>query len=109
MSSGMKITSLLALTFTLATPFLPGVDEPTPGVIDSHIAARSAGALAPRSDDAEFFRRVQLDLAGIIPQGSAVRSFLENTATDKRRAPSTGSLKATSSPATGLTCSASSC
>ena len=82
MSSGMKITSLLALTFTLATPFLPGADEPIPGLVDSHIAARSAGALAPRSDDAEFFRRVQLDLAGIIPQGSAVHSFLENTATD---------------------------
>ncbi|MCH2368900.1 MAG: DUF1549 domain-containing protein, partial [Planctomycetes bacterium] len=82
----MKITSLLALTFTLATPFLPGADEPIPGLVDSHIAARSAGALAPRSDDAEFFRRAQLDLAGIIPQGSAVRSFLGNTATDKRRA-----------------------
>lgn len=85
MSSGMKITRLLALTFTLATPFLPGVDEPTPGLIDSHIAARSGGPLAPRSDDAEFFRRAQLDLAGIIPRGSAVRAFLENAATDKRR------------------------
>ena len=32
MSSGMKITSLLALTFTLATPFLPGADPELPKV-----------------------------------------------------------------------------
>ena len=85
MSCGMKITRLLALTFTLATPVLPGADGQLPELIDSHIAARSAGSLSPRSDDAEFFRRAHLDLAGIIPTASATRTFLADTVADKRR------------------------
>jgi len=39
---------------------------------------------AAASDDAEFLRRVTLDLTGIIPSASEVRSFLADTSTDKR-------------------------
>ena len=39
---------------------------------------------APRSDDAEFHRRVWLDLAGITPKVVDVRRFLADAQPDKR-------------------------
>ncbi len=39
---------------------------------------------APPADDAEFLRRVYLDLAGRIPTVAEARSFLQDTAVDKR-------------------------
>jgi hypothetical protein len=56
--------------------------------IDQLIAARwtAAGVKpAPVADDAEFLRRIYLDLAGRIPRVLEVREFLEDTAPDKRR------------------------
>lgn len=41
---------------------------------------------AARADDAEFLRRVYLDLAGKIPPVSVVRQFLDDPAPEKRRA-----------------------
>lgn len=55
--------------------------------IDQIIAARWAteGIQPSRpSDDAEFFRRVHLDLIGVIPYAWEVREFLEDTNADKR-------------------------
>src|SRR5262245_5927360 len=40
---------------------------------------------APLADDAEFFRRVHLDLAGRIPSVTEIRDFLEDDRPDKRR------------------------
>src|SRR5205823_1760825 len=56
--------------------------------IDRHMAARwAAGGVKPadRADDAEFMRRVYLDLAGKIPPVSEVREFLADKTPDKRR------------------------
>ncbi len=39
---------------------------------------------APLADDAEFMRRVYLDLAGRIPAVSEAREFLEDQRPDKR-------------------------
>ncbi len=39
---------------------------------------------APIADDAEFVRRVYLDLTGVIPRVSEVREFLADTRPDKR-------------------------
>jgi hypothetical protein len=39
---------------------------------------------APRSDDAEFLRRVSLDLNGLIPTADRVRRFLEDADPEKR-------------------------
>jgi hypothetical protein len=40
---------------------------------------------APESDDAEFMRRVYLDLIGRIPSVGEARQFLDNKASDKRQ------------------------
>ncbi len=40
---------------------------------------------APRADDAEFLRRVTLDLTGRIPRAAEVHAFLADTSLDKRR------------------------
>lgn len=56
--------------------------------IDAHIEdhyERNNITPAARSDDAEFFRRVSLDLSGKIPHASEAIDFLENTDPDKRR------------------------
>lgn len=52
--------------------------------IDKAIQARSGGTLAPVASDAEFFRRVHLDLAGIIPTADETRSFLSDSDPKKR-------------------------
>lgn len=53
--------------------------------IDEMVAARFVGqSPAPRADDAEFLRRVWLDLAGRIPNAEEARRFLDNGDPDKR-------------------------
>jgi hypothetical protein len=52
--------------------------------IDRVIASKAGGPLAGRCDDAEFLRRVSLDLAGVIPTAEQARSFLANTDPQKR-------------------------
>jgi Protein of unknown function (DUF1549)/Protein of unknown function (DUF1553) len=66
---------------------LPGA-EALAATIDRHLAAgwKDAGSEpAPLADDAEFLRRVYLDVAGCIPAVAAARAFLQDTAPDKRR------------------------
>jgi hypothetical protein len=56
--------------------------------IDEHIAAKwTASHVKPAepASDAEFLRRVYLDLAGRIPRVAEVRDFLDDTAPDKRQ------------------------
>jgi hypothetical protein len=55
--------------------------------IDQHLARHWAEAKAepaPRAGDAEFLRRVYLDLAGRIPSVEQARTFLEDRRSDKR-------------------------
>lgn len=58
-------------------------------LIDARISERweSEGITpAPLADDAEYLRRVYLDICGKIPHASTVRDFLEDESPDKRRA-----------------------
>jgi len=52
--------------------------------IDEQIEARSGGQIAEQTSDAEFLRRVYLDLAGRVPSLEETRAFLADGAADKR-------------------------
>ncbi|HZK82702.1 MAG TPA: DUF1553 domain-containing protein [Humisphaera sp.] len=52
--------------------------------IDRLIAAKAGGSVAPPASDAEFLRRVYLDLAGKIPSSTEARQFIADTGPNKR-------------------------
>lgn len=52
--------------------------------IDEQIAQGHAGPLSPVASDADFVRRVYLDLAGMIPSAEQTRAFLADSSPDKR-------------------------
>jgi hypothetical protein len=66
---------------------MTAADEPLHRQIDALISAKAQAAgipLQPRASDAEFLRRVYLDLAGRIPTTAEARAFLGDGAADKR-------------------------
>ncbi len=59
--------------------------EPLHARVDRLIAAKAEGKPASAlADDAEFLRRVYLDLAGRIPSAAEARAFFDDTSADKR-------------------------
>ena len=52
--------------------------------LDSLIEAAAIGPLSPPCTDADFVRRVYLDLTGVIPTAEQARKFLADAAADKR-------------------------
>jgi hypothetical protein len=52
--------------------------------IDALIEAAAVGPLAPACSDADFVRRIYLDLTGVIPTAEQARAFLADAAADKR-------------------------
>jgi len=61
--------------------------EPLHQQIDRLIAAKTPNydkLAAPLADDAEFVRRIHLDLTGMIPNAKQVRDFLADKSPDKR-------------------------
>src|SRR5580692_7951297 len=57
------------------------------GRIDHWLAIRQTAKgvkAAPLADDAEFIRRVYLDLAGCVPPVIDTRDFIDDTRSDKR-------------------------
>jgi hypothetical protein len=59
--------------------------EPLHVRIDRLVDGGQVGALAAKATDAEFVRRVYLDLTGRIPSSVEARAFLDNNAATKRR------------------------
>jgi hypothetical protein len=84
-----RLLILGALSLAL-TPTLHGADRDVAALaatIDARVAAAWGKDVkpAPLADDAEFFRRVHLDLAGRIPSVTEARDFLDDDRPDKRR------------------------
>ena len=80
----------LLVSFALVTVLMPSLlaDEPLRHVIDHEIAAaweREKIAPAPPAGDAEFLRRVYLDLVGVIPTYDETAAFLADASSDKRQ------------------------
>ncbi|HTU89778.1 MAG TPA: DUF1549 domain-containing protein, partial [Gemmataceae bacterium] len=70
-----------------ASPSGSGEAQALAAYIDRHIAqhwADTGTEPAPLADDAEFLRRVSLDLAGRIPSVAETRTFLRDGRSDKR-------------------------
>ena len=83
----IRILSTAMLPLLLALP--ADAAEPLHKQIDALIKAkadgqRPVGSVAPRSSDAEFVRRVYLDLTGMIPTAKQTRAFLADKSKDKR-------------------------
>ena len=78
---------VLCMVSRLAPAGQPASPQAVAAEIDALIAARwQADKVTPTtpSDDAEFCRRIYLDICGRIPPASEVRDFLADTAPDKR-------------------------
>jgi hypothetical protein len=84
----------VALAALLATA--SQADEPAPAApvppepplharIDDLIDAAAVGPLAPVCSDADFVRRIYLDLTGVVPTAEQARAFLADGAEDKRQ------------------------
>lgn len=80
----------LAVAFSFSSIGLLMADEaasqPLHQRIDALVESASPGPAAALSDDAEFLRRVYLDLAGTIPDAAAARAFLDDANPAKRAA-----------------------
>src|SRR5882672_10778007 len=63
-----------------------GAEVPLHERIDQLIAAKPEfqKSAAPLASDAEFLRRVYLDLTGVIPTATEARAFLQDNSADKR-------------------------
>lgn len=76
---------LLVITLLLCGAFDDlRADDPLHRRIDRLVVAGTDVPLAGRSSDAEFLRRVHLDLVGRVPTAAEVRAFLADESTDKR-------------------------
>ena len=79
-----SLTQLGLLAFSRYVPALLVAADPLHQVIDHHIGGAAGGPVAPTASDAEFLRRVTLDLAGRVPTIKEKRAFPENVDAEKR-------------------------
>ena len=86
---GLGVFSLGLTSSPLGAADPAPTDDPAAlaALIDRAVAdgyATHKATPAPLADDAEYLRRVYLDLAGRIPRNAEVRQFLDDRAPDKR-------------------------
>ncbi len=77
----LKMRAFTALVLCHACVAL-AEDKPLHTLIDEHFSA--SASIASRCSDAEFLRRVSLDLTGMTPTADEVREFLADASPDKR-------------------------
>ncbi len=83
----MTASRLLSLLVVLLLTGAVRAEQPLHQRIDALIAKglpNFTAVASPRADDAEFLRRVYLDLIGILPTSNEARTFLDDQAADKR-------------------------
>jgi hypothetical protein len=80
--SHQRLAWVACISFTVAS--IASAQAPLSARIDQHIQKGLKDAAAPRSDDAEFLRRVYLNLTGVIPSVEETRAFLADKSPDKR-------------------------
>ncbi len=83
-----RLTCLLPVLAMMAGTAAGGEPAELSALVDRQLAARWSEAHiqpAPAASDAEFLRRVYLDLTGKVPSVPATRAFLEDRSPDKRR------------------------
>ena len=82
-----QLTRCLLLTAILLPAELPAAEPAMHELIDQHIEATLTKRKLPKADsasDAEFLRRVYLDLTGVIPDAKTAREFLDDSDKAKR-------------------------
>ena len=86
MPQGLRVYGPLFVVALLAGSAIAGEagGEPLHCRIDRAIDAARIGPPAPQAGDAEFLRRVSLDLAGMPPAVDELREFLADRTADKR-------------------------
>ena len=73
------------IVLSLGLAAVSTAEEPVHVRIDSLILAGAGGLpRAASADDAEFFRRVNLDFVGVIPTAEAMRAFVADPDRNKR-------------------------
>ena len=80
----VSIAVVLLVSFGAAAAAEEGVALPLEAAIDSIVESNAVGPLAPVCSDADFLRRVSIDLVGAIPPVDRVRAFLADASPDKR-------------------------
>jgi hypothetical protein len=77
---------LLGLLAGLPAPAqTPSTATSLPERVDQLIESQAGGPIAAPASDAEFLRRIWLDLAGVIPTADQARAFLHDPSPDKRQ------------------------
>jgi len=83
-SSREKPFGFAALIMAVAVCAVTRADESLHQRIDKLIEEKADGLVNPLATDAEFLRRVYLDLAGRIPKADEASQFFDDEAADKR-------------------------
>src|SRR5262245_15854862 len=82
-----RLLSFFALLLLLGATGFARPDQPLHQRIDDLIAKglpKFGEVAAPLADDAEFLRRIYLDLTGTLPPLDVARAFLDDKTPDKR-------------------------
>lgn len=78
------VVAFAAMVFVVSVSAVAQTQEPLHRRIDQLVNAAPLGPVASVCSDAEFVRRVSLDLNGMTPTGSEAKAFLGDPAPDKR-------------------------
>ena len=83
--SFQQAVALAAIVFTLSLQAVARAQEPLHRRIDQLVNTAPLGPVAAVCSDAEFVRRVSLDLNGMTATGPEAKAFLDDPAPDKRQ------------------------